>query len=741
MQKVKIAVNSFEFGELSPAFTSRVDTELYKAAAKKVTNFLILGEGGIKKRGGTSKIHKFSQSVGSARLQIRIEPFVFSDDEQYIFAFSDQKLEIFLVDPITDALSLIQTITQDVDSVALPWTTAYLEQFTYATQADFMFICHPSFMPRTIVRTGLTTFEVSTYEFDTSADGTKLQQPYHLFHTQGTTLTPSATTGSGITLTTSTNYFTSDHVGTFLLIHEAHCEIKSYISPTQVTADVYGVIRQQLGFDAFQTISGSARVIVTHPHHGLSSGASIVIDRADTVGGINANSLNGTYTIAEVRDENTYEFTAGAVANSTEIGGGSPRIASSAPTLEWFEQSFSEVRGYPAAITFHENRLWFGGTPAQPDYLWASASGEYFNFDVGTGADNDSIELSGGFGAFSQIRHLVSNRDLQVFANTSESFVPALTERPITPSNAQVKRQTPYGCAYMKPQPFDGATIYLQANGKMVGAYLYNDSELAYNTSNIAITASHLVKNPIQAGVVQGGFSRPESYMFFINPDGGISTFYSLRSERKAGWSGWTTRGSFHSVAVIDQRLFFIVIRDDGSGTNAFFLEEVLSEMPMDFCRNYTGTAGVFNVSADFADGAVVKVVSGTDYLGQYTVSGGQVDVSAVKEVTNAYIGYQFDLELTTLPIDGQLPSGFMTGDPRHISMVTLDLVDALSVSVNGKDMVIRSVTDDFSLAREKFNGRKEFRLLGYSRDATVTISQSVPFDLQVNGMSIEVVV
>ena len=741
MQRIKIPINSFEFGELSPAFTSRVDTELYKSAAKKVTNFLILGEGGIRKRPGTTKIHEFNKSVTSDRLQVRLEPFVFSDDEQYIFAFSNQKLEIFFVNPITQALSLIQTITQDVNSAALPWTTDYLEQFTFATNSDFMFVAHPRFMTRTIIRTSLTTFEVSTYEFDTSADGTKIQQPYHDFQVLGTTITPSAISGTGVTLTASSNYFTSNHVGTYILIHEAHCEITAYTSPTQVTATVYGVIRKQLIIDALQTVAGSSRVITTHPRHGLSAGATITIDRADGVGGLSANQINGTRTIAEVIDENTYEFTAGSTASQTEVGGGAPRVASTAPTSDWYEQSFSEVRGYPSAVTFHENRLWFGGTPAQPDYLWGSASAEYFNFDVGTGADSDSIELSGGFGAFSQIRHLVSNRDLQVFANTSESFVPALTELPITPSNAQVKRQTPFGCGYMTPQPFDGATIYLQANGKMVGAYLYNDAELAYNTSNIAVTASHLVKNPIQAAVIQGGFDRPESYIFFINPDGTVSTFYSLRGERKAGWSEWTTTGRFHSVCVINQRLFFVVIRDKGDGTEDFFLEEMLSEMPMDFCDEYTGSAGVFTVSSDFANGAVVKVVSGTDYLGEYTVSGGQVDVSAVKEVTSAYIGYQFNIELTTLPIDGQIATGFMTADPRHISMVTLDLVDSLSVSVNNKDMVIRTVTDDFSQARQKFNGRKEFRLLGYSKDATVTISQDVPFDLQVNGMVIEVIV
>ena len=38
--------------------------------------------------------------------------------------------------------------------------------------------------------------------------------------------------------------------------------------------------------------------------------------------------------------------------------------------------------------------------------------------------------------------------------------------------------------------------------------------------------------------------------------------------------------------------------------------------MPMDFCDEFSGSAGVFDVSSHFANGAVVKVVSGTDFIG-----------------------------------------------------------------------------------------------------------------------------
>ena len=35
--------------------------------------------------------------------------------------------------------------------------------------------------------------------------------------------------------------------------------------------------------------------------------------------------------------------------------------------------------------------------------------------------------------------------------------------------------------------------------------------------------------------------------------------------------------------------------------------------------------------------------------------------------------------------------------------------------------------------------GKEEFRMIGYSRDPRVIVSQSFPLDLQINGMIVEV--
>jgi hypothetical protein len=743
MPRIRVPLTSFDYGEVSNSLRSRTDTNVYSHAAEKVRNFFIRSEGGLEKRFGTKPWATIglTPSGSATRPQVRLEPFIFSDDEKYIVSFEAGKILVFQLDPSSSFNpTLVQTITQTTTSVNLPWSQSEVEQLTYAQSGDVMFIAHTKYPTVKLVRTGLTSFQVEYFAFETSTDGNTKFQPYHAFHDTGVTIACNGTTGSGKTLTTSASHFVSGHVGTTFLIGETDVEITAVASGTSATGTIKGTLRQQLQIDALETVEGSDKVLVTHALHGLAPSASITIDRAAAVGGISASNINGSRTVAEVLDENTYEITAASSASSSAIGGGSPRIATGAATTEWAEQSYSAVRGYPAAVTFHEGRLWFAGSQAQPSHLWASKSNRFFNFDVGDGDDDDSIDLSAGVGSFNQIRHLVSNRDLQVFTNEAEFFVPAFTTSPVTPATAQVRRQTPFGSSFVTPRPFDGATSYVQSTGNAVREYIFSDSEGAYVSTDISVLSSHLVVAPFQQTITKGALSKPESFAFFVNSDGSLAVFYSMRADKKAGWSLWETDGKFQSIASIGDRLFCVVERDNGSGSQAFYLEELQESMPMDYCNLYSGSNGVFSVSSNFANGAKVKVVSGTDFLGEYTVASGNVDVSALEPaLSSAYIGYSFTPILQTLPLDAEISNGPLTGQPRRVASVILDLNETLSVSVNDTDLLIRNVNDDFSTDRTAVTGKKEFFVLGFSRDPFVTISQSVPLSLQINGMVVEV--
>ena len=62
-------------------------------------------------------------------------------------------------------------------------------------------------------------------------------------------------------------------------------------------------------------------------------------------------------------------------------------MVTTGPHLEWKEQTISTKRGFPQAVTFHNNRLWLAGLKSRPAGILASHIGDYFNFDLGTGLD------------------------------------------------------------------------------------------------------------------------------------------------------------------------------------------------------------------------------------------------------------------------------------------------------------------------------------------------------------------
>ena len=746
MRKIKVPLTNFQFGEVSPSLYSRTDTPIYNQSAQRVENFFLRSEGGIVKRSGLQNIYQYDISIDtSKRQQSRLLPFVFSDDEQYIISIEHEKIRVFQISPSTGAVSLIQTITTDVSSGTLPFDHNYLHEYTYARAGDVMFLCHPTFVPQQLVRTGLTTFVVESFQFDQKSDGTKVYQPYYKFQGAGVTLDPSSSTGNGITLTTSSPYWDtnspSKHVGTTVRYNGNEIEITGVTSSTVATGDVLDALKVTLSANSIKTNEGSNIIEVILANHGLSVGDLIAVENIGTIGGISINQLNGARTVLKVLSDDKFTFTAGSNANASELGGGTPDITTHAPTTTWDEQSYSSLRGFPSAVTFHENRLVFGGTLGQPDSIWFSKIASYYNFDVGDAKDNEAIHLTASVGEIQQIRHLISNRDLQVFTASSEMYVPAFQNQPITPTNAQVRRQTPFGSGYERPQAIDGATLFIQKGGQIVREYIYSDSEAAYVANPISTISSHLIKSPVEMNTLYGALSRSESYVFVLNDDGTMAVFNSNRAEQRAGWVEFTTNGVFHSTITIDDRVFANVEYDLGDGTKKIVLCEFDSDFNTDMAKSYTGTAGVFNVSSDFNDGAIVEVIDGNNFVGRFTVASGNVDVSSVdSSLTTVEIGYKFNVELTTNPIDTSVGNGPLTGTPRSLGSVYLDLNSTLSCSVNGTSLIIRNVTDDLSLSPQAFTGKKEFRLLGYNRDPQITITQDAPLNLQVNGLVAELI-
>tara|TARA_R100001591_G_scaffold112461_1_gene124845 strand:- start:1428 stop:3125 length:1698 start_codon:yes stop_codon:yes gene_type:complete len=550
-----------------------------------------------------------------------------------------------------------------------------------------------------------------------------------------------------------------------LKIGETEATVTAFTDAKNVTASILGTLEFQLDRNALKTAKGSNKIEITHAGHGLQSGASITISEAGTTGGITAANINGSRTISEILDENTYKITAGASATSTEDGGGSPKISGTAATTEWYEQAYSAYRGYPQAVVFHEDRLWFGGTPSQPLNLWASKTGEYFNFDIGEAEADDALDIEANIGLQAQIRHLVSNRDLQVFTSEFEFFVPAFTDQPLTPSNAKISSQTPYGVGFTRPLLFDGVTAFAQSDGKTVRDFIYNDSEGAYVSNPLSLLSSHMTKNIYQACVLKGGLDQAGSYLFMLRSKSDsvdytnteLLVYYQIRGDRKSGWVRWTTDfGYMQSICAVGRRLFVATNRKAQNTTNAklFQIEEFTNAVNAEACTPVhmpnTSESGVYVQSkvenSYFANSNKAVMFSSSNiYLGEFSIgsNGGalnSIDIGTwATDHSGGYIGIPFFAKATTLAVDADVQGGPLTGRPRRIVKVVADLQDTKSIVVNGTPLIPSYVGGNINNGIQSVSQRKEFFVRGLALDPKVIVTQDKSLPCQIDGIVAEI--
>ena len=89
---------------------------------------------------------------------------------------------------------------------------------------------------------------------------------------------------------------------------------------------------------------------------------------------------------------------------------------------EGFEDARSNTRGWPRTVTFHEGRLYFGGSYALPSTLFASKVADIFNFKPAEGLDDDAIKVTLQTDSLNAITGMRSGRDLQVFTTGARVF-------------------------------------------------------------------------------------------------------------------------------------------------------------------------------------------------------------------------------------------------------------------------------------------------------------------------------
>lgn len=413
-------------------------------------------------------------------------------------------------------------------------------------------------------------------------------------------------------------------------------------------------------------------------------------------------------------------------------------LVGTAASKDWEEQSFSAVRGWPASVSFHQDRMVIGGSRDLPNRLWLSKSADLFNFDLGEGLDDEAIEFAILSDQVNAIRAVFSGRHLQVFTSGAEWMV---TGDPLTPGNVQLRRQTRVGSPTdrtVPPRDVDGATLFVPRNGPELREFLFTDVEQAYQATDLATLAQHLIEAPVDQD-----FDTSRRLFFVVMENGRLATVTIFRSEQVTAWSLQETAGSFRSVAVVGDTPHFLITRTGGA-----FIEVLDDDLFVD--SGLIGSDAMPQstwTGLDHLEGKTVAIVADGAQRADGVVSGGTVTLD--EPANEVRIGLAYTHAVEPLPPAIQTAQGGSQGGRVRPVAITLRLQDTAVLRLDtGRGFIDvpfkgfgDAVLDSPPLP---FTGDKTVRALGWRKDGTESlwrIEQSTPLPFTLLSVTTEVTI
>lgn len=407
-------------------------------------------------------------------------------------------------------------------------------------------------------------------------------------------------------------------------------------------------------------------VVRTHNHQYT---ITIAGESADTFELFSAFKTSGT--------ENKITFTMTAA--------GSPRK----------EDVWGVNRGYPKSGVFTAGRLWLGGTRDKPQSLLASVAGSFLNFFTEEGADDEGIFITIN-GAKSDIIDISPGRGVQVFTEGAEFTVTGNT-----PTTIDVVQQTQHGSfsSNVPTSSLDGATLFVDANGKSLRQYVYNFNEDAYRSVDLSVLASKIIDNPIDMAVVSNTTSEDANYVFIINQDGTAVVLNTLREQDINGYTRFNQKRSDGSedsfVQCVSVNNNLIVLTNHYGGV--YSVNRLSFDHLMDSSIIYPSPSSNV-VGLEHLAGQTVSLVKGNTILPDRVVSGaGQITLSAAETalVGALEVGLNFPVSVQGMPLNTRSASGEQIAmKQKRVDRVNLRVYETAGVSVDGSLVSVREFGD-----------------------------------------------
>ncbi len=398
-------------------------------------------------------------------------------------------------------------------------------------------------------------------------------------------------------------------------------------------------------------------------------------------------------------------FTNGATVSASVLD----TLTSTTATSDWQEAAFASARGWPVTACFHQDRLVIGGSRDLPNRLWLSRSGDLYDFDLGTGLDDQGIEFSLLSDQVNAIRGVFSGRNLQIFTSGAEWMV---SGDPLTPASIQLTRQTRMGSPvdrHVPPVDVDGSTIFVARSNQAVFEFAYTDVQQAYQANDLALVARHLIGTPLSMA-----YDQTTRLLHMAMADGSLATLTLYRTEQVTAWTRQQTAGAFRAVAEVEGVVYLAVER---AGTMR--LERFDATVAADAALTGSVALPQDNWSGlGHLEGQVVTVLADGAPRGLAKVAAGAVLVDP--PASTVQIGLAFQHEVEPLPPESATSYGARTG-PIRLIVATFRLLETAALEVDlGRGLAPmpfrRMDTSLLDAPPPRFTGDVALRSVGWRR-------------------------
>jgi hypothetical protein len=730
--RVNLTQTAFVAGELAPRMLGRTDLDRYAYGLKRCRNGYPVLHGGAVRRPGKQYLQACLTATASQSILV---PFIEGQGQAWQVEFGNLQAKI------------IDSTGATVTTLTSPYPAGTLGVLDWAQSDRTLWLFHPNHPIHRLQRLGTGSWVLSEAPFT--------QKPFAEvgIRAQVAGTLSAATVGAGRTLTAAAAVFLASDIGRAVLFDAGIAVITAYSSSTVVTVEITRAFPSTTLTSGQWTIDSSPQANCTPGADGpVGATITLTLDaagwRAADVGAV--VRINGGLCRITA-------FSSDTVVNARVLRELASIVA--APALSWSLEPviWSDTYGYPRTGTVFQQRLVVAGNTEFPRTVWGSRTGELLDFERWTD-DLDSFAFTIDSDEATAITYVTGSQGLAVLTSSGEYSMRGGVEKPITPTNVQVKMESNHGTAVVRPVQVNRETVFIQRSGRKVRSYGYRYDFDGFSSPDIVALSEHITSS----GVVWLAFAQePDQILWGVRGDGRLISCTIDRDQQPSvlAWALHSTDGFVECVSSIPVNgvdEVWLIVRRTVNGSTVRYIERFNQTWepwhpsvptPDDIDRPVYGytvdcgivvdnPAGQTSFTVAHLVGKEVDIVADGAKMPRQTVPPGGV-ITLPRASKRTLIGLPFQTQFTLLTPEVITPQGTAQGQQTRTGTGALKFLNTIGAYVqnnvgNRQEIPFRRFGPDvLDQPPMPFTGLLPYNLLGWERgESEVSIYQDDPLPM-----------